>query len=147
MWISFAKTAMPDEFVVDASVAAKLYFIEEQSDLAANVLRAANRLIAPDLIFIEMASVAAKQVRRGLASMEQGASAVTSVAALMDRTVPMADLVDRAFQLAADSGFSAYDGAYLALAEAEDLQVITADEKLVRRAREANMSRLVRRLG
>ncbi len=138
---------MPDEFVVDASVAAKLYFIEEQSDLAANVLRAANRLIAPDLIFIEMASVAAKQVRRGLASMEQGASAVTSVAALMDRTVPMADLVDRAFQLAADSGFSAYDGAYLALAEAEDLQVITADEKLVRRAREANMSRLVRRLG
>lgn len=138
---------MPDEFVVDASVAAKLYFIEEQSDLAAGVLRGAARLVAPDLILIEMASVAAKQVRRGLASMANGASAVTSIAALMDRVVPMADLADRAFQLAAASGFSAYDGAYLALAEAEDLQVITADEKLVRRAREANMSHLVRRLG
>jgi predicted nucleic acid-binding protein len=137
---------MPGRYVIDASVAAKLYFTEAGSNLAETVVRAADRLIAPDLLFLEMASIAAKNVRRAISSLEQAADAVDSLSGILDETVPLPGLAGRAFQLAHEYGFSAYDGAYLALAEAEGIELVTADEKLVRRAREANLSHLVRPL-
>ncbi len=138
---------MPGSFVIDASVAAKLHFVEAGSDEAAAFVEDADRLVAPDLIHLEMASVAAKNVRRGTAPQERALLAVTSLAALLDETVHLSHLAPRAFELAAAHGFSAYDGAYLALAESQNIQVVTADEKLVRRAKEAKLSHLVRVLG
>lgn len=138
---------MPGSFVIDASVAAKLHFAENGSDQAVALIEGADRLLAPDLLHIEMASIAAKNVRRGIASQDRARLAVTAISEMLDAVISLSDLATRAFELAATHGFSAYDGAYLALAEVEGLQVITTDEKLVRRAREANMSHLVRRLG
>ena len=137
---------MPDDLVVDASVVAKLFFIEDQSDLAEAALRAAGRLIAPELLFVEMASGAATQVRRGVTSAERAVDAVTSVAELLDEAAPLSSLAERAFALAQAHGFSAYDGTYLALAEARGLRMITADQKLVRRAAEVGLGHLVRPL-
>jgi predicted nucleic acid-binding protein len=137
---------MPGSFVIDASVAAKLHFFEGGSDQAAAFVEDADRLVAPDLLFIEMASIAAKNVRRKIASRDRARLAVAAVTELLDAAVSLSDLAPRAFELAAAHGFSAYDGAYLALAEAEGIELVTADEKLVRRAREANLSHLVRPL-
>jgi predicted nucleic acid-binding protein len=137
---------MADELVVDASVAAKLYFIEANSALAEAALRAADRLIAPELLFIEMASIAAKYARRGLATADWAAGAVTSVGSLLDEAVPLTGLAPRAYALAEAHGFSAYDGAYLALAEARGMRLITADAKLCQRAVDARLSHLVRPL-
>lgn len=144
---SFVKSAMPDRFVVDASVAAKLYFIEEGSDRAAAAMRAADRLIAPELLFLEMASVAAKNVRRGTASQAQAALAIDSIGALLEEAIGLPELAPRAFELASAHGFSAYDAAYLALAEARAYEVLTADLRLVRIARNVGFGEFVRPLG
>ena len=137
---------MPDSLIVDASVAAKLNFIEEGLEEAADALHTAGRVIAPDLIYLEMASIAAKNVRRGIASRERAARSITSLNELLDEAIPSSELASRAFELAAEHGFSAYDGAYLALAESRALQVLTADLRLVRLARQVGLGELVRPL-
>lgn len=137
---------MPGEYVIDASVLAKLYFDEVGSDQADDAVRGAYRVIAPDLLFHEMASIAAKNVRRGTASMDQAARAIASSIDLLDETVPAIELAPRAFELAATHGFSAYDGAYLALAELRTLELLTADGRLLRRARDVGMGAFVRLL-
>jgi predicted nucleic acid-binding protein len=137
---------MPASVVLDASVAAKLYFTEEMSDLAEAAVRAADLLIAPDLVFIELASVAAKQVRRGVTTADTGAIAMNLMHGLLDESVPLEGLAGRAFDFAQHHGVSAYDGAYLALAEERGLQVLTADVRLVRRAELEGLSHLVRQL-
>ena len=137
---------MAGEFVVDASVVAKLYFPENDSDLARIVLGGGDRVIAPDLLFVEMASIAAKKVRGGLAPMESAVQWVNSLTLLLDEWVSSSMLAGRAFNLAATHGFSAYDGTYLALAEARGFELLTADIKLVRLARDAGFGALLRPL-
>ena len=138
---------MPDRVIVDASVAAKIYFMEEFSSEAISALRLAEGLIAPELLFIEMASLAAKRVRQGTATLDEAAQAVSQVRSLLDEAVPMAGLAQRAFELSAEHGVSAYDGSYLALADDRGLRVLTADFRLVRRAEACGLSHLVRALG
>ena len=120
------------EIVLDASVAAKLFFDEAGSDAARRILKAGAPLLAPELLFIEMASLAVKRVRRGLSTREEAAAAVKAVRTLIDETAPMADLSDAAFDLAARHGVSAYDGAYLALAVLRDAVMLTADVRFAR---------------
>ena len=133
----------PDSFVLDASVVAKLHFAEAGSELAEAVTLRAERLIAPDLIYAEMASIAAKKVRRGVTSRDHAAVALGSLRVLLDEAAPLAGLADRAFDLAVAHGFSAYDGAYLALAEMSGLAVLTADLRLARRASDVGLGHLV----
>ena len=137
---------MPGELVVDASVAAKIYFDEGDADVAAAALVSADALIAPDLIFIEMASVSAKRVRRGMSPAHSALLAVRDLPALFEETPRAADLRVRAYELACEHGFSAYDGVYLALAEIRSATLLTADERLVQRARESGLAHLVRLL-
>ncbi|HEX3916255.1 MAG TPA: type II toxin-antitoxin system VapC family toxin [Caulobacteraceae bacterium] len=137
---------MPDSIVLDASVAAKLYFAEDLSDAANVAVRAADGIVSPDLLLIELASICAKQVRRGVASHAVAARAMHLAHSLSDETVPMQQLATRAFELAAAHGVSAYDGAYLALAEDRKLCVLTADVRLIRRATDAGLAHLVRTL-
>jgi len=127
---------MPAEgrLVLDASVAAKIFFQEEGSETARRVLKGGASLLAPDLLFVEMASLAVKRVRRGLSTPHDAAFAVRSLRTLIDAVTPVATLCDRAFDLAIQHGFSAYDSAYLVLAEAEGAVMLTADVRFVRLA-------------
>jgi predicted nucleic acid-binding protein len=134
---------MLDRFVVDASVAAKLLFTEALSDAAEAAMRSARSVIAPDLLFIELASIAAKRVRQGTSPPDVAARAMEMVDDLLDESVALGALAKRAFEIASEHGVSAYDGAYLALAEARELRVLTADLRLVRRASEQGLSHLV----
>ena len=138
---------MAGEVVIDASVAAKVFFDEDDSELAEAALAGTGPLIAPDLLFAELASIAAKRVRRGQSTAEQGRQAVTAVGELLFESAPTPPLAARAFTLAAEHGFSAYDGVYLALAEQRGLRMLTADAKLARRAAGAGLSTLVWLLG
>jgi predicted nucleic acid-binding protein len=138
---------MPDSIVLDASVAAKLYFQEPLSAQAAAAVRAADSIVAPELLLIELASLASKRVRRGHIPIGQARSAVYSVGGLLDEVTRIVDLAPRAFELAAQHGLSAYDAAYLALAEARGFRVLTADVRLVTRARDNGLGALVHQLG
>jgi predicted nucleic acid-binding protein len=110
------------------------------------MLTSGSVVAAPDLLFVEMASLAAKRVKRGLCSAELGRDAVGSIGDLIDEIAPLSDLATRAFLFARDNGFSAYDGAYLALAERLSAPVLTADERLIERARALGAGNLVRQL-
>jgi len=131
--------------VLDASVAAKLGFEEDDSSLARDWRKRVG-MMAPDFLVIEIASVAAKRVRRGLSTDDEAGRAMRDVGELVDRLVPSAPLVPRVFELARDHGISVYDGLYLALAEKSGALVLTADAKLVQRACAAGLEHLVRPL-
>ena len=133
---------MADEVVMDASIAAKCFFTEEGSALARAFVAGGPVLIAPDLIFTEIASVASKKVRRGEISAQHGDEAVSALDDLVDEIVPTAGLARRGFELAVEFGFSAYEGIYLALAERRATMVVTADLKLIERAARAGLARL-----
>lgn len=132
-----------DRIVVDASVAAKLYFREEGSEAARRLLKAGWTLIAPDLLLIELASVAAKRARRDLCTPGEAAFTTRSVRGLIDEVTPVGELANRACEMAIGLGVSAYDGCYLALAEAAACQVLTADERFARRAANGGLGSLV----
>jgi predicted nucleic acid-binding protein len=97
-------------------------------------------------LFLEIASISAKQLRRGLCSPELAREAAIAAADLIDEVVSSRDLRLRAFTFACDDGFSAYDGSYLALAERLGVPLVTADDRLVERAQAVGVARLVRRL-
>lgn len=121
--------------MVDASVVAKWYFdepgCEEARALLAGALEAGRPLVAPDLLAIEMANLAWKKARRGEVTAQQAAAICRSVPESVGPLVPSASLLAAALELALALGQPVYDCLYLALAESEDGEVVTADRRLL----------------
>lgn len=131
---------MSDEVVLDASVAADHFFPGPGSLAARAFVRSGARVIAPDLIFAEFASVAIKFVRRGLISAAVGRDAIALLPLLVHEVVPLGDLACSAYDLSEHRSFSAYDAFYLALARGRGIPLVTADAKLARRAVDMGMA-------
>jgi predicted nucleic acid-binding protein len=120
---------MGPDYVLDASVAAKVFFDEEGSVAARAAVRQAGRLIAPDWILLDVASIAAKKIRSRAITAEQGRQIVADLPPLLDAVVPAAPLSEATFDLALAAMTSVYDAAYAALAAREGLPVLTADRR------------------
>ena len=136
-----------DAGVLDASVAIKCLLEEAGSDDARREVACHADWVAPDLILLEVASVALKSMKKGLLDRAQGAALVAATPGLLSATISSTMLCDEAFALGATHGFSAYDAAYLALAVQRDRPLLTADARLVTRARTGGLHRHVRLLG
>jgi predicted nucleic acid-binding protein len=119
-------------YVVDASVAAK-WVIEEPGTPQALALLAAHNPIAPELILAECANILWKKVRRGELSSVEARFAAMMIEGSDLQLREMAPFWISAVELAAEIDHPAYDCLYLALAFREELQFVTADEKLVRK--------------
>ena len=132
--------------VLDASVAVKCLIDETGSEAARRAVAAHTQWIAPDLIYLEVASVAVTAVRRGLIEASVGHEMVAALPSLLIETVAGDALAPSAFRLAAAHSFSAYDAAYLALACEHDCSVLTADRRLCTRAQAAGLHHLVQLL-
>jgi predicted nucleic acid-binding protein len=132
--------------VLDASVAVKCLIEETGSEAARRAFGAHAAWIAPDLIHLEVASVAATNVRRGHITPSVGEAMVATLPSLLVETVTAAELSAEAYRLAAEHGFSAYDAAYLALARDRRCTVLTADGRLVSRAQAVGLGALVEAL-
>ncbi len=117
-------------YVIDASVASKWYFQEELSDKAELLLQDdAYVRLAPDFIYVEVAAVAWKHVRR---SEIDAVTAKDALAALRRRAftlTPSTDLIAEALDLALQTSRSVYDCLYLALAIRSKCPLVTADRK------------------
>ena len=126
--------SFPRVCVVDASVAFKWYVPEPQWQTAVRLLDEARAghcaLLAPEWLVVEVANAAWQRCRRG--------DLTPAVAREMARDVPTAplqwfdptELVPRAIEIALDWGCTVYDAAYLALAEACEAPLVTADRRL-----------------
>jgi predicted nucleic acid-binding protein len=117
--------------VVDAS--AVVEFLLGRQPAAAWVaahLRTAARVRAPHLIDAEVISALRSAVAAGDVSVERASAAVSAFPRLTLRRYRMTPLLPRMWALRAS--VSAYDAAYVALAEAFDEPLITADRRLGR---------------
>jgi len=116
--------------VVDASViAAALVDDGDHGDRARGRL-AGERLYAPELIDLEVASVWRRAVRTRRLDERRAKQALADLAALPLGRAPHGPLMSRIWELRAN--VTPYDAAYIALAEALDTPGLTADKRLRR---------------
>lgn len=115
--------------VVDASVAAKWFFDEEHSVAALNLLGNPFELSAPDFFFLEFDSILCKRTRRQELSVMEAFEIDDEIRSIPIQSYPAHALRERAFELALETCRSIYDCIYLALAEALNGRMVTADWK------------------
>jgi len=132
--------------VVDASVAARWFLSIEKADAAVALLTSGEQLIAPDFVVVELANAAWKATIFGNVPIETTGDFVKKSAGLFHELVPASELQDRAFEIALALKHPAYDCFYLALAEQRECQLVTADEKLLRRCARTPFVGLIRAL-
>lgn len=122
---------MPSPIVVDASVVLKWQLDDEDAVAQAIALRddfllhGRINLAAPSLLVYELANGMVTATRRLRLSRHQAEEGLTSLLAAGIRLIP-AD-PSRIFLLSLQWRVSAYDGAYLAIAEKLDSEVWTGD--------------------
>ena len=115
--------------VLDASAALEVLL---QTPAAARVSRrifaSGETLHAPHLLDVEIAQVLRRYARAGVISPERGLEALTDLADFPLNRYPHDFLLPRIWQLR--HNVTAYDAAYLALAEVLDAPLLTRDRAL-----------------
>lgn len=117
-------------YVVDASVAAKWFLEEEDTETALRVLDEDNELHAPDFLLAEADSILCKRVRRLELTEERAIQFREILRALPIHLYPFVVLLDQAYGIANRTGRSLYDCLYVVLAVLLDAPVVTADRRL-----------------
>lgn len=116
--------------VVDASVLATALGDDgPDGDHARSCLRG-ERLSAPELADLEVASVLRRQVQARVVDGRRAALALADLAAMPLQRAPHQPLLARCWELR--DNLTIYDAAYVALAEALDVTLLTADGRLAR---------------
>lgn len=136
----------PRTFVVDASVAVKWFLPEQDAEFAVEMLRAGHQLIAPDLLWIEVASVLWKVARRGALSPDEAHRMIADITAFPVETFESAGLLPDALRIATVTDRTVYDSLYIALAAREGSAMVTADDRLVNALANTAWAGSVRRL-
>lgn len=129
---------MSRAWVVDASVAVKIFIAEEFSDVAQKLFQDAGRrrgwrLFIPDLFYSECTNIFWKHVRYLGYPVAQARESLDDLRGLDLIQLPVTSLMQDSLELALEHEISAYDASYVALARAFSLPFITADRKLVRK--------------
>jgi predicted nucleic acid-binding protein len=122
--------------VVDASVVAKWFLPEPHKDNAERLLRdflnETVELTAPDLLIVEVGSLLWKRsTLRKEISAAQAAESYRKFLSLDIQVHPSSRLASAALKLAATEKHPIYDMVYIALAEQNACDFVTADEKLL----------------
>lgn len=123
------------DIVLDASVAIKWAFPGEDLAAEADQLledygRAKLRFIVPDIFWAEVGNVAWKGVRESRWSRSMAERVISELAGRQLPTVASRDLLPDALTIACDYDRTVYDSLYVALANATNSLLITADRKL-----------------
>jgi len=117
--------------VLDASILVKLFFEEDHSTAAEQCVRDVPQLLAPDLVWSEVANVIWKRHRRGDLSAEDSAEMTSWMLGLPLNIWPSADLIPDALDLAMQFDRTVYDSLYVALAVRASSVMLTGDKRLV----------------
>jgi predicted nucleic acid-binding protein len=125
------------KWVVDASVAAKWLAPEAESAQAEALLD--GELLAPDLIFPEVANILWKKQSRGEMDAATAHAAMRWLAQVPLHVVESVTLMTDALALSMRLQHPAYDCFYLALARQAGCLLVTADKRLVERCQRADV--------
>ena len=116
--------------VVDASVLATALGDDGPDGDRARARLRGERLSAPELVDLEVASVLRRQVQGGEVDIRRAALALADLAALPLQRAPHRPLLARCWELR--DNLTVYDASYVALAEALDVTLLTGDGRLAR---------------
>lgn len=116
--------------VVDASALTVALGDDGPEGSLARAALAEETLLAPELIDLEVLSVLRRQVKSASMTLERAQRALSHLAELPMRRAPHRPLLQRCWELR--QTVTAYDAAYIALAEAFEVTLITADVRLSR---------------
>ncbi len=124
--------------IVDASVVLRAFFPDEQQARAQELIRdhvtGRIRLAAPTLILYEVTNAVVQAVRRERITDEEGEDILAAFDGLGVRMEPVT--WEQMLPLARRFDRSAYDAAYLALAEARGETLVTGDLRLYNAVRD-----------
>lgn len=123
------------KYVLDASVALKWVLQEPGSDKAVllreGFRRGMHDLLAPDVFVAEIAHALARAERRNIITAPKGAVLLADLLTTMPRLNSSLPLLPEAFSIASAVRISLYDCLYVALADREQCELLTADTRLV----------------
>jgi predicted nucleic acid-binding protein len=114
--------------VVDASVLAPALADDDDDGDRARARLAGERLVAPELVDLEVLSVVRRAVRLGALPERRARQAIDDLFAVPLRRAPHLPLLTRAWELR--DNLTPYDAVYVALAEAIGAALLTADARL-----------------
>ena len=114
--------------VVDASVIATGLGDDGTDGQRARAAFEREQLFAPELIDLEVASVWRRAARAGQLSEQRARQALADLADLPLARAPHGPLMRRIWELR--ENLTPYDAAYVALAEALEIPLVTADQRL-----------------
>lgn len=113
--------------VLDNSAAVELLLGEGPSARAVEA-RASGRLAAPEVLDLEAACTVRRLLRSGAVDAVRGEGMLQRLASLSIERFPHTPLLPRIWELR--DNLTAYDAAYVALAEALDVPLLTLDARL-----------------
>jgi predicted nucleic acid-binding protein len=116
--------------VVDASVLAPALADDGPDGDAARERLRGQTLVAPELIDLETTSVIRRQSRAGQLDLRRAGLALADLVELPLRRAPHRPLLARCWELR--ENLTAYDAAYVALAEVLAIVLLTADARLAK---------------
>lgn len=116
--------------VVDASVLASALADDAHDGERARARLRGETLAAPDLVDLEVTSVLRGRLAGGHLSPRRAELALTDLVALPLQRAPSLQLITRCWELR--DNLTVYDAAYVALAEALAVPLLTADARLAK---------------
>jgi predicted nucleic acid-binding protein len=116
--------------VVDASVVASALGDDGSDGQRARSRLATRRLFAPELVDLEVISVWRRAVQARRLGEQRARQALADLAVLPLARAPHHPLMARIWELR--NNLTPYDAAYVALAEALDAPLLTADQRLTK---------------
>lgn len=123
-------------YVLDSNVALKWVLPETDSDkalrLRADVQAGVHGLIAPDVFSIEIAHALTRAERKGDIPIGDAEVHLLNILSSAPQFHSSLALLRRALALSSAARIGVYDCLYIALAERETCQLVTADDKLVK---------------
>lgn len=124
------------KYVLDSSVGFKWLVVEDDTPKARTLRddyqRAVHELLAPDIYPVEIAHALTRAERQGRITPAQGAQLLKDMFKTCPRLHPYLPLLPRAYEISSAVRKGVYDCLYIALAEREGCEFLTADEKLVK---------------
>ncbi len=123
------------KYILDSSVAFKWELTETDSDKA-DALRqdfrsAIHELLAPDIFNIEVSHALTRAERQGRIAVGEARKLFLDILTTPPSFLPFQPLLLRAIDISSAMRIGVYDCVYVALAELEQCELVTADDKLL----------------
>lgn len=123
------------KYVLDSSVGFKWLIAEADSDKALRLRddyrNAVTSLLAPDFYPFEVAHALTRAERQGRITTAQGAIAVGGLLRHLPQLVSVLPLLSKAYTISSQTRVGVFDCLYVALAEREGCELVTADARLL----------------